>query len=183
MPGEPVEGGTVLWRHAIAQDNQEWSEYPKLEDANEANVLWDEYKYRHDLIWRHLIRSTLALVTLVTVGYSTVFKSTCWLVVFAWVVALGYWFVALFAIEAELRLYIKIKRLHRERQNHYFELDLQVPQGKDKINWGAIFLVDPFSKRVGVYLFLLFIATVLAGMVALLDPELTLCEQLSVALI
>ena len=52
-----------------SQKNEKYPKYPKLDDTDEANLLWDEYKYRHDLIWRHLIRSTLALVALVTVRY------------------------------------------------------------------------------------------------------------------
>src|SRR5216684_3780513 len=101
---------------------QQSSPYQKLDEASEGSMLWDEYKYRHDLIWRHLIRSTLALVALVTVRYSTAFKPTFWLVIVASAVALGYWGVTLFAVEPELQLYKKIKNLHRERQTHFFGL-------------------------------------------------------------
>ena len=73
--------------------SQENLKNPELKDAGEGSMLWDEYKYRHDLIWRHLIRSTLALVALVTVRYSTAFKPTVWLIIIAWMVALGYWVV------------------------------------------------------------------------------------------
>jgi hypothetical protein len=137
--------------------SQENLEYPKLKDAAEASILWDEYKYRHDLIWRHLIRSTLALVALVTVRYSTAFKLTVWLGIIAWVVAFGYWLVTLLADEPELRLYLQIKNLHRERQTLYFGLHKQATK------WGKVFLVDPFSRRVGIYLLLLLIAIFLVG--------------------
>ena len=147
--------------------SQENLEYPKLKDAGEGSMLWDEYKYRHDLIWRHLIRSTLALVALVTVRYSTAFKPTVWLVIVAWVVALGYWVVTLFAVEPELRLYLQIKNLHRERQTHYFGLHKKLTQTNDTTKWGKVFLVDPFSRRVGTYLLLLLVATLLVGLVAL----------------
>ena len=149
-----------------SQKNEKHPKYPKLDDADEANLLWDEYKYRHDLIWRHLIRSTLALVALVTVRYSTAFTPTVSLVIFAWVVALGYWGVTLIAIEPELRLLAKIRNLHRERQKHYFELDNEIRQINDT-EWGKIFFVDHFAGRVGVYMLLLLAAIVLALPVAL----------------
>jgi hypothetical protein len=141
--------------------SQENLEYPKLKDAAEASILWDEYKYRHDLIWRHLIRSTLALVALVTVRYSTAFKLTVWLGIIAWVVAFGYWLVTLLAVEPELRLYLQIKNLHRERQTYCFGLHEGLH--KQATKWGKVFLVDPFSRRVGIYLLLLLIAILLVG--------------------
>ena len=182
--------------------SQENLEYPKLEDAAEGSTLWDEYKYRHDLIWRHLIRSTLALVVLVTVRYSTAFKPTVWLVIVAWVVALGYWGVTLFAVEPELQLLKKIKNLHRERQTHFFGLHGKTKQAwvvrvathfglrektkqTNDTKWGEVFLVDAFSCRVGTYLFLLLVATLLVGLVALLDngPTLGFIFELEVRLI
>ena len=155
-----------------SQENLEYPKYPKLEGAAEGSTLWDEYKYRHDLIWRHLIRSTWALVVLVTVRYSTAFKLTIWLVIVAWVVALGYWVVTLFTVEPELRLYLQIKNLHRERQVHYFGLHEKPTQKKpmqtnDTMKWGKVFLVDHFSCRVGIYLLLLLVATLLVGLGAL----------------
>lgn len=155
-------------KSSTSEENVNYPKYPKLEDTDEANLLWDEYKYRHDLIWRHLIRSTLALVALVTVRYSTAFSPTVSLVIFAWVVALGYWGVTLIAIEPELRLLNKIRNLHRERQKHCFGLIHKITTLNDEMKWGDIFFIDPFSGRVGVYLLLLLAATLLALPVALL---------------
>ena len=151
-------------------------------------MLWDEYKYRHDLIWRHLIRSTLALVALVTVGYSTAFKPTVGLVIVAWVAALGYWLVTLIAVEPELRLFKQIKNLHRKRQADCFDLPNEATkpwvvalrdwvvglrkktkQTNDTMTWGKVFLVDSFSCRVGTFLSLLLVAMLLVGLVALFD--------------
>jgi len=153
--------------------SQENLEDTKLKDANEGNMLWDEYKYRHDLIWRHLIRSTLALVALVTVRYSTAFKPTFWLVMVAGVMALGYWVVTLFAVEPELRLFKQIKNLHQKRQTLCFGLHGKTKQTKD-MKWGKVFLLDAFSCRVGTYLLLLLVATLLVGLGALLDKGPTL---------
>jgi hypothetical protein len=141
-----------------------------LEKHEEGGLIWDEYKYRHDLVWKHLIRSTLALVALVTVRYSKDFNldPAGPFVTFAWFAALGYWFVTLVVIEPELRLLAKIRNLHRKRQNHCFgpvhslkEIDEELRWGIE-LKWGKIFWTDPFAGRVGFYLALLYIATLLA---------------------
>ena len=147
--------------------NIEYPNYAQLQSNAEGNLIWEEYKYRHDLIWRHLIRSTLALVGLVTVRYSTAFHPTPSLVTFAWAVALGYWAVTLLAIEPELRLLTRIRNLHRERQKHCFGLINKTTPIHDGMKWGSIFFLDHFAQRVGVYLLLLLIATLLALPVAL----------------
>ena len=139
----------------------EYPNYPRLETVDEGNLIWDEYKYRHDLIWRHLIRSTLVLVGLVTVRYSTAFNPTLSLVIFAWVVALGYWLLTLLVIEPELRLLTKIRNLHRERQKHCFRLVNEITPPFDEKDWGAIFFADRFAQRVGFYLLLLLVAMLL----------------------
>ena len=150
-----------------SRQNIEYPNYPQLTPSAEGNLIWEEYKYRHDLIWRHLIRSTLALVGLVTVRYSTAFNPTASLITFAWAVALGYWVVTLLVIEPELRLLMKIRNLHRERQKHCFGLVNQTTEIHGEMKWGRIFIVDHFAQRVGFYLLLLLIATLLALPVAL----------------
>jgi hypothetical protein len=91
--------------------SQEKLQHPQLEGVNEGTLLWDEYKYRHELIWRHLIRSTLVLVALVTITYSKAFNLTVWFVLIAWIVAVGYWLITFLAIEPELHLYLNVKNL------------------------------------------------------------------------
>lgn len=149
---------------------QDFPGSPHLAEASEANLLWDEYKYRHDLVWRHLIRSTLALVGLVTVRYSSAFNPTVLLVLIAWMVALGYWLITLLAIEPELRLLSKVRRTHRIRQNKYFQLSHPIEEIIGPDPWGKIFFVDKFSRRVGIYLLLLLVGTFYAGIIALIDP-------------
>ena len=56
----------------------------------EANLVWDEYKHRHDLIWRHLIRSTVAVIALITVSYSDKIGSDRNLYTFAALLAVIY---------------------------------------------------------------------------------------------
>jgi hypothetical protein len=113
----------------------------------------------------------------VTIAYADIVKTTCWLIIFAWLVALGYWVIALCAVEAELRLYIKIKRLHRERQNHFFGLKNRLPQAKEGAKWGAIFRADQFTQRVGFYLLLLLMAIILTAFVTYHDRALLFCAN------
>jgi len=56
----------------------------------EARLIWDEYKYRHDLIWKHLIRSTIAVIALLTVAYSTALRVDSQLVRVASILAIIY---------------------------------------------------------------------------------------------
>lgn len=155
-------------QNSPSQQNVEYPNYARLQSADEGNLVWEEYKYRHDLIWRHLIRSTLALVGLVTVRFSTAFHPTLLLIMFAWVVALGYWALTFLVIEPELRLLTKIRNLHRERQKHCFGLVNKLTPINDEMDWGNIFFVDHFAQRVGGYLLLLLIAMLLAFPMALL---------------
>jgi hypothetical protein len=34
---------------APTTDEKNFPEYPKLEDVDEAKLIWEEYRYRHDL--------------------------------------------------------------------------------------------------------------------------------------
>ena len=146
----------------LSPDNVEYPNHEWLKTHEEGNLIWEEYKYRHDLIWSHLIRSTLALVALVTIRYSTAFNPTDVLITFAWIVALGYLAVTVVVIEPELRLLAKIRNLHRKRQEHCFGLVNNLTPIEGKLTWGMIFRIDSFAKRVGFYLLLLLVATFLA---------------------
>ena len=134
-----------------------------LETAAEGNLIWEEYKYRHDMVWSHLIRSTLVLVALVTVRYATAFNNLpSAFITFAWGAALAYWFVTVVVIEPELGLLAKIRNLHRKRQKHCFGLVNEINKIEDELGGGRIFCVDSFAQRVGFYLFLLLVGTAFA---------------------
>lgn len=140
-----------------------------LADSEEAGLLWDEYKYRHDLIWRHLIRSTLALVGLVTVGFAKDFADYRGLITIAVVAALVYWAITAVAIDRELHLYNQIKAWHRFRQYHFLGLHKQSAGEKPATvsqdrGLGRIYYeVGGFPRRVGVYLLLLLIGLLVVG--------------------
>ena len=135
----------------------------QLEQVAEGELIWKVYTYRHDLVWKHLIRSTLVLVALVTVRYSSAFnKLTDSFVTFAWGAALVYWFITVVVIEPELGLLARVRNLHRERQNYCFGLVNRITSIDGELGGGRIFRVDPFAQRVGFYLFLLLVGTALA---------------------
>jgi len=145
-----------------------------ITETDEAQLVWDEYKYRHDLIWRHLIRSTLALVALITIGYSDAFRATNALVVLASVTAIVYAIITILVVEPELRILQKIKDVHRSRQADLLGVtwdDFTPQAGRRWRRWGAPFLADGFGGRVAVYLAVLLLATTVAGWMTYCDPD------------
>lgn len=124
--------------------------------TDEANLLWDEYKYRHDLIWRHLIRSTVAVVALITIAYSTSFDEDELLFAIAAFLAVLYTSFSLVVLHSELSLYEKVKALHRQRQNALYQLHMETKSLPTA-------LVGRFSSRARFYLFSLLILAVVAA--------------------
>jgi hypothetical protein len=61
--GDIMKGGLIsIVPNNIAEGAaMELDDLGELRYESEASPVWDEYKYRHDLIWRHLIRSTVAI--------------------------------------------------------------------------------------------------------------------------
>jgi hypothetical protein len=113
--------------------------------TDEAELLWDEYKYRHDLIWKHLIRSTGAVVALITVSYTSDFEGNETLFIISALLALIYTIFSFIVLNSELTLFEKIKVLHRQRQNDLYKLHIErKPLHKE--------LVGGFSKRTRIFL-------------------------------
>ena len=121
-----------------------------LEGVPEANLLWDEYKYRHDLIWKHLIRSTTAVVALLTVQYLADLPRDPLLVGVAFFLAIGYTIFTYWVLQSELILYEQVKKLHRKRQRAMFGLHQDEETNE----------ISGFSKRVRFYIIVLFLLSV-----------------------
>jgi hypothetical protein len=137
----------------------------ELKITEEASLLWDEYKYRHDLIWRHMIRSTVALVVLLTLRYTTEFGDNYYLSVGGWFLAVMYTGFTVLVVHNELELYDQIKKLHRKRQHYYFGLFPEIHDKKRKRTGSG------FSSRVMFYLIVLFILVCLAGPISLCSNQ------------
>jgi hypothetical protein len=117
--------------------------------SDEANLIWDEYKYRHDLIWRHLIRSTAAVVALITVSYTTEFKENETLFIISALLAIIYTIFSFIVLNPELTLFEKIKMMHRQRQIDLYNDLYKLLTGRELLHEG---LVGGFSKRARLYL-------------------------------
>ena len=96
-----------------------------------AKYLWEEYKYRHDLIWRLLFRVTFVAVVL-TITPFTINKSIRdrvhdWLIllpILAILLAAGSWVL----LATEFRLFQPIDKLYRWFRERALEGDLPIPQ-------------------------------------------------------
>ncbi|WP_375057164.1 hypothetical protein [Zobellella sp. DQSA1] len=95
-------------------------------------LLWDEYKYRHDHIWKKLFQITIAVVLLGAVPYlkpdiTRVLKS--WILI-APLLGTVLSLITLFLMHFELTLFARIAAAHRQHQealglirhgrHHYF---------------------------------------------------------------
>ena len=130
--------------------------------TNEANLIWDEYKYRHDLIWRQMIRSTVAVIALITVSYSTSFEGNKPLFLIAAGLAVGYSIFNIFIVHSELEHYHRVRDKHASRQADLYGFSVQESQWS---MWWKFRNWDPFgfSARVYYYLFGLLLLALLAA--------------------
>ncbi|WP_297692797.1 hypothetical protein [uncultured Eudoraea sp.] len=125
--------------------------------SEEGSLLWDEHKYRHDLIWKHLIRSTVAVIALVIVTYSKNLSIDKILILLASVLAIGYVIFTYVVIKKELVLFRNIELLHRKRQNRVIGLKRRKTMEAE----GAK-VKDDFELRVLFYLGAQFLIVVTA---------------------
>jgi len=139
-------------------------------DSNEADQIWDEYKYRHDLIWRHLIRSTVAVIALITVGYSTAFTGHKMLFFFSALLAFAYSIFNLIVINSELKHYWKVRDQHAEFQRRRFGFCVEQEETTNRwTKWRRLLSwsnrprrVRGFAGRVNAYLVVLLAISVVA---------------------
>jgi len=85
-------------------------------------VLWAEYQYRHDLIWRVMFQLTAAIVILAVLPYV---KTEVVEVLGRGILAVPFLSIALILfggglIKNELKLFDKIKKAYRQRQSRLF---------------------------------------------------------------
>jgi hypothetical protein len=85
-------------------------------------ILWEEYKYRHELCWKNTFQITLAFVALSVIPYlhKEVVRALGWTVVAAPVLALALVGFALPVMINELNVFGKIKEKYREKQKTAF---------------------------------------------------------------
>jgi hypothetical protein len=139
-----------------------------LVSPDEASLLWDEYKYRHDLIWRHLIRSTIVLVALITVRYTTEFGGNTLLSFVGWSLAVAYTGYTILVTRREIQLFDPIKTLHRKRQRFFYALHSDLPDKQGRRTGNG------FYRRLMLYLTILLILVILAGPISLCHDKVVL---------
>lgn len=144
------------------------NEFLKI-NSSEANLIWDEYKYRHDLIWKHMIRSTLLLAALIALPYIEKFDENPLIVFLASAVALLYQIYNYCSIIVpEIRLLYSVKRLHRRRQivlygAHFENLKVEKDANDQQLLDAADKKIEGnFKNKVLVYSIIVFIASVFA---------------------
>lgn len=83
--------------------------------------LWDEYKYRHDLIWQRTFTFTTAITLISTIPYLRpgIGRALGNHILIAPALACLVAGFGLLVMNNELNLFTKIRRAYRERQNYY----------------------------------------------------------------
>ena len=139
----------------MKEEHQNIASIPEKElDKHEAPLIWDEYKYRHDLIWRHMIRTTLAVIGSITlpltVGSSGQPPDRSAVLILGILVALLlYLLLTFWIISAELRLFNAIKTLYRGHQ-----------QLKHELKHKEASRFNTFKTRVNLLLILLLLSAI-----------------------
>jgi hypothetical protein len=140
-----------------------------------ATYLWDEYRYRHDLVWQLVFRVTAVATALLIAPFLA--SASLRAVLRGWllflpglailVILIGYYVLA-----CELGLLKKIREAYREGQNRALEpLEpawdphkiLHVEQGSVEVPlWRKLigFPVDHFEERVSLFMGLILVAAV-----------------------
>jgi hypothetical protein len=123
--------------------------------VEEANLLWDEYKYRHELCWRLIIQITTAVVAILIIPY---IRPNITDLVGLWILALPLLAVILVVfsisrLKRELGILDKIRKAHRDRQGRVYD-----------ITWKS---EGHFTRDVILYLIALALMS-LADMIALI---------------
>ena len=88
----------------------------------ELKLLWEEYKYRHDLVWRVIFQLTAAIVILSVIPYVSkdVAQVLKWGILSLPLLSLALTVLGFFLIRNELDLFYGIKNDFRDRQGELF---------------------------------------------------------------
>jgi hypothetical protein len=125
------------------------------------NALWDEYKYRHDLIWRVTYQVTAAAVIIGVSPYlnENVTAALGWRLVALPILALGLVGLAYFVIADEIALFMKIKTEYRSLQREHSEIEHETSRFElfVRLYLIALFVLGVFN----LCYFALFLETVL----------------------
>jgi hypothetical protein len=109
------------------------------EDSDVANLLWDEYKYRHGHCWKVVFQITAALVVLSVIPYTE--KEVVLVlgrrVIAMPLLALGLIVFSFLIMWRELALFTKIKKAYRDLQER-----LNIVTHKQENSWFRCFVLS-----------------------------------------
>ena len=128
----------------------QWSETPLSDSAKaKLELLWDEYKYRHDLCWRVVMQVTAGVVVLASLPYAdlAVTNVLAQRILLAPLLGMGLTGFGWFVLKAELSLLDLIRDRFRPLQEQHLQLRHKSKSG--------------FTKRVRNYLRLLVVLQLL----------------------
>lgn len=123
----------------------------------QCKYLWEEYKYRHDLIWQRIFRFTTAVVLISIIPYVQQDIARLlgnWILIAPFLAFILAFFVLL-VMWNELELFGKIKEAYRRQQNRLLDDDLK--HGLNEKSNFSFFVRVYFASLVLLSLFNVFI--------------------------
>ncbi len=148
----------------------------------EHDLIWDEYKYRHELIWKHMIRSTIVIIGIILLPFSKDYvtdqlkKEPSFLLLIG-IAAIIYVLFTFIVINKEITLLEKIKAVHRRKQFLKFGIHKEYieriqeqeksqtdEKGKNSNQWLTRLSRTNFRWRVNIFLMLLLVLAVVSFM-------------------
>jgi hypothetical protein len=119
------------------KDAQANASSEREEAKKDVQILWEEYKYRHELCWKNTFQITLAFVALSVIPYlhKEVVRALGWTVIAAPLLALALVGFAVLVMINELILFGKIKGKYREKQQTAFNIPHENSSEKDSFFW------------------------------------------------
>ena len=111
--------------------NDDESKLPsKLEDAQppkleNAQFIWDEYKYRHELIWKLIFQITTAVVAVSIIPYilnKEIEKKLGLFIIALPIIGLGLTYLSKLRMKEELKILKGLREVHRRFHKLIFEI-------------------------------------------------------------
>jgi hypothetical protein len=102
--------------------------------AEDPQVLWEEYEYRHSSVWKVIVQITTAVVVLSVVPYvanETIVERLRWGILAAPLLALVLALFAVLVINNELDVLDKIRREHRKQHREILGICYDTDRGDD----------------------------------------------------
>jgi hypothetical protein len=94
-------------------------------DAQDPNLIWDEYKYRHEHCWKLIFQITIAVVVIYIVPYirdDVAGKLQYWIIVVP-LIGIALTLFGLVRLRRELDLLDPIRNKHRELHRSLYDMD------------------------------------------------------------